>query len=78
MFEPFKESAGSQTLYLSIIFKNCRHFRGSYRGNVMNLLFENCTINELRGSDTDKLLGSTNSVIVNLNIFLQQRLSRFY
>ena len=60
MFEPSKENAGSYTLYLSVIFKNCHHFRGDFGGNMMNLLFENCTINELHGSNTNKLPGSIN------------------
>ena len=41
-----------------IVFRNCRHFRGYFGGNAMSLLFENCTIHELHGSDKGRLPGS--------------------
>lgn len=58
IFEPANGTVSANTLLPQIVFKNCQHFRGDFGGNAASVLFENCTINELHGSNAEQFLGS--------------------
>ncbi|WP_133166303.1 hypothetical protein [Sphingobacterium haloxyli] len=58
IFESPTGKVGTHTLLPHIVFKNCRYFRGDFGGNIASILFEDCTVSEVRASDTKLLQGS--------------------
>lgn len=55
---PPKHEKGASRLIPHITFKNCHNLRGYFGGNVLSLVFEDCTINSLVGADSHQLQGS--------------------